>query len=418
MRAWRYRFTAGLCAILLMGCTADEPQAIECHDSTAAVTAAEDSCETAAETTSAPAEEMPFFTVVENPGNLRFELYSMCTRNMRYYPYNDRLAFYLLYEQDEKGYYFIRLEQHTAEEEGMKVQMLELYDRCDSFQLPDNFAWTDTGFVLTGRDTMANVIVSDTQFGISLTPPEATYSSFARSPDGKYTAYVQRVTTPDGFETDAGSMYLRDAAGNMTKIFTNRGVFDENGIYRPELDQPGADVLHAEVVGFMDETHLLCSYTDYGNACGGAIYDIETGTWSEHRRDWQIQALHNGAAYLSEYDGLQSRTRSLWRLDADGRETCLASDAETEAMFERAGIRFTGGMWIVSPLSADNGDILHFYSADMQTHLAAVRFAMQSDRIYYFHTETPVGNTVLIGFDGEELNDDPMPPPSERKMPS
>ena len=85
----------------------------------------------------------------------------------------------------------------------------------------------------------------------------------------------------------------------MTKSVTNRGVFDENGVYRPELDQPEADVLRAEVVGFMDETHLLCSLTDYGNPCGGAIYDTETGMWSEYRGAWNIPVLHDGAASVS-----------------------------------------------------------------------------------------------------------------------
>ena len=421
VRANRQWMIALLCGCMLAGCTADVPAISEDTLSTTVQATMEiPIAAESAETTepSSPREEMPFFTVLENPGNLRFELYSMTTRNMRWYPYNDRLSFCLLYEQDEKGYYFIRLEKHAAEEDGMQISMMELMDRCDGFQLPDHFAWTDTGFVLTGRDTTVNVTVSDSHFGTILTPPEATYTSFARSPAGTYTAYMQRVKTADGYETDAGSIWLRDAAGNAKKIFTNRGVFDENGVYRPELDQIDADVLHAEVVGFMDETHLLCSYTDYGNPCGGAVFDAATGMWTEYRGNWSIRALHDGAAYLIEYDAAQSRTNALWRLDTDGALTCLsAASSPTSPLSDRVGIRFTGGMWILSPIAAENGDLLYFYSADMQTHLATVRFAMLSekDRMYHFHTETAVGNTVLIGFDGEEVNDDPMPPPSERR---
>ncbi len=420
---------AVLSAILLAGCTADDPQVIECHDSTAADTTAEhfadttvEFAETTADTAAAPAkEESQFFTVLDNPGKLRFELYSMRSGNMRYYPYNDHLSFYLVYEQDEKGYYFIRLEKHTAEEDGMKMQMLELYERCDPFQLPDNFAWTDTGFVLTGRDTVANVTVSDTQFGVSLTPPEATYSSFARSPSGKYTAYMQRVKTPDGFDTDAGSIYLRDAAGNVTKIFTNRGIFDENGVYHSEKDQPGADVLTAEVIGFMDETHLLCTLFAGGFPGGGAIYDTETGTWSEHRGDWQILALHDGYAYMIEVTP-HMRTVGLWRMDKSGAAVCLtekmdAVEAVVGTALGQCGIRFTGGIWIISPFAQPDTDIQYLFSADLQTHLATLEYDVLPDRFRYFHHETVVGNTLLIGFDGEQLNDDPMPPPSERIVP-
>ena len=414
------RLAVLLCGCLLAGCRADAPAVSENMPDTIAQTTAE--IPLRAETTppASPREEMPFFTVLENPGNLRFELYSMRSGNMRYYPFDERTAFYLLYEQDGADYYAVRLEKHTAEEDGMHVQMLELLERCDGFQLPDNFAWTDTGFVLTGRDTTVNVTVSETMWGTTVVPPEESYSSFARSLDGKYTAYMKRVLTQDGYVTDAGSLYLRDAAGNVTKLFTNRGVHDENGVYRPELDQPEADVLRAEVVGFMDETHLLCSLTDYGNPCGAAIYDTETGMWNEYRGAWNIPVLHDGAAYLIEHDARQSRTVALWRLDTDGKMTCLHDVSSPDTPLSgRVGVRFTGGMWILSPITAEGGDILRFYSADMQKHLASVRFSMLSemDRMYHFHTETVVGNTVLIGFDGEQLHDDPMPPPSERPIP-
>ena len=134
MRTNRQWLAALLCGCLLAGCTADVPPSAEDTPGASAQTTgelplpAETTADVIAETTppSSPREEMPFFTVLENPGNLRFELYSMNRRNMRCYPYNDRLSFYLLYEQDEKGYYFIRLEKHAAEEDGMQVSMMEL----------------------------------------------------------------------------------------------------------------------------------------------------------------------------------------------------------------------------------------------------------------------------------------------------
>ncbi len=430
MRGHLYRLAAGLCAVLLAGCQSDTLPADETVNN-AAVTApgtVPDTTASATETSAADetdaaepsvGEDKPLYAFTENPAGLKIEPYTMRVRNMRCFPFDDRTAFYLLYEQDEKGYYFIRLEKHTVGEDGMRMQMMELYERCDSWQLPDNFAWTDTGFVLTGRDTLVNVTVSDNMFGISLTPPAAKYSSFARSPNGKYTAYVQRVTTPEGYDTDAGSMYLRDAAGNVKNIFTNRGIFDENGVYHPEKDQPGADVLTADVVGFMDETHLLCALTSSGFPGGCAIYDTETDTWSEYRGNWQILALHDGYAYMNEVTPYMKNV-GLWRMDKTGAAVCLtektdAVEAVVGTSVDQCGIRFTGGIWIISPFAQPDTDIGYLFSADLQTHLATLEYDVLPDRFRYFHHETVVGNTILIGFDSEQLNDDPMPPPSERR---
>lgn len=220
-------------------------------------------------------------------------------------------------------------------------------------------------------------------------PPDPIESLDA--PDGSGTVF-----TRDG-EDGADGIFWRDSAGKETKIFTHVPMKKGGSL---------GDVHYASITGFLDDTHLVCSYSGYECFRGCGIYDTETGIWSEHRHNWQIAGIRSGFVYAWEVGDSYLPT-AVWRIDADGTETKLAAPGENshkawEMLFTQTDVvsapDFEGGMWILRPCEGQNQSACtYFFSEDTKTLLAAIEWHPEAKSAEYLIDGGHVTVFVRVG---------------------
>jgi len=337
------------------------------------------------------------YRVRENPAGLHFHMYPVREERRVGIPYGEDEWFQILYEPGgrEGEYSFVRL--ITVQADGTD-RMQEVYMSIED--VPRKFMETEDGFCLCNdAGQTINVRVTENSIGISTDPlPEITgYSRFASSPAKSTAAYEKTDLSGEG------GIFLRDSAGKETQIFENVPFLIDND---PNRTRPMEDVISARVLGYLDETHLVCAYDGFERALGCGIYDTETGTWSEHRHNWRIAGIRNGSVYAWEVGDSYLPT-AIWRIDADGTETKLAAQGENsheawEMLFTQTSVvsapDFEGGMWILRPWEGRNQSACtYFFSEYTKTLLAAIEWHPEAKSADYLIDGGHVTVFVRVG---------------------
>lgn len=337
------------------------------------------------------------YRIRENPAGLHFHMYPVREERRVGIPYGEDEWFQILYEPGgrEGEYAFVRL--ITVQADGTD-RMQEAYMSIED--IPRKFMETEDGFCLSNDMGQAiNVRVTESSVGISTDPlSEITgYSSFAASPAKTTAAYEKTELSGEG------GVFLRDSAGKETQIFTNVPFLIDND---PNRTRPMEDVISARVLGYLDETHLVCAYDGFERALGCGIYNTETGTWSEHRHNWRIAGIRSGSVYAWEVGDSYLPT-AIWRIDADGTETKLAAQGENsheawEMLFTQTDVvsspDFEGGMWILRPWEDRNQSACtYFFSEDTRTLLAAIEWHPEAKSADYLIDGGHVTVFVRVG---------------------
>lgn len=343
------------------------------------------------------------YRVRENPAGLHFDMDPVREERCIRVPYHhgDK-RFFVLYEPGgrEGEYAFVRL--FTVHADG-REWLNEAYMTIDD--VPSRFMVTEDGFCLyndAGKTMQVYFIETDQGVkgqGLKYDPlSEITgYPSFASSPAKSTAAYEKTELSGEG------GIFLRDSAGKETQIFENVPFLIDND---PNRTRPMEDVISARVLGYLDETHLVCAYDGFERALGCGIYNTETGTWSEHRHNWRIAGIRSGSVYAWEVGDSYLPT-AIWRIDADGTETKLAAQGENsheawEMLFTQTSVvsspDFEGGMWILRPWEDRNQSACtYFFSEDTRTLLAAIEWHPEAKSADYLIDGGHVTVFVRVG---------------------